>query len=106
MDGAHHYIALCRAQTAGNIQMALFESCFIVKAKHIYENRPVSMDKQAIHTTARVRIGDIEGCAVQQRNKNVKSSDLMQLCMCFHKNHLGHYWEKEDLPILTHPLYT
>ena len=38
--------------------------------------------------------------------KYVKSYDLMQLCMRFHKNHLGHYWEKEDLPILTHPLYT
>ncbi len=44
------------------------------------------MDKQTIHTTAGVPIGDIGGgCAVWKRNKNVESNDLMQIGVSFHK---------------------
>lgn len=52
MDRTHYHIAFCPIQTADYIQMELLKSRIIVKAQHIYKNRPVSMDKQTVHTTA------------------------------------------------------
>lgn len=44
MDSPDYHTALCRAQTAGSTQMALFKPRFLVKAQHLYKNRPISMD--------------------------------------------------------------
>ena len=64
----NHYIAFCRNQTAGCIQMALLKSRFIAKTQYIYKNRFVSMDKQTLHTTVGGRIGDIGGmCCLEKK---------------------------------------